>query len=100
MIHFTAEYRSSDHDKTFHYSRVTGRNLNLTQCRNDKKPGFLIRSYGIPNGGQRCCVAQSVMSRFGPHWNNSKITWANIANEALDIQTNEATQFQKWLEHT
>ena len=27
----------------------------------------------------------SVMIRFGPHWHNSKITWANIVNVVLDL---------------
>ena len=29
----------------------------------------------------------SVMIRFGPHWHNSKITWANIVNAVLDFGT-------------
>ena len=29
----------------------------------------------------------SVMIRFGPHWRNSKITWANIVNAVLDFGT-------------
>ena len=29
----------------------------------------------------------SVMIRFGPHWHNSKITWANIVNVVLDFGT-------------
>ena len=29
----------------------------------------------------------SVMIRFGPHWHNSKITWANIVNGVLDFGT-------------
>ena len=29
----------------------------------------------------------SVMIRFGPHWCNSKITWANIVNAVLDFST-------------
>ena len=29
----------------------------------------------------------SVMIRFGPHWCNSKITWANIVNAILDFST-------------
>ena len=28
-----------------------------------------------------------VMIRFGPHWRNSKITWANIVNAVLDFGT-------------
>ena len=44
---------------------------------------FLIRSYGAPNGAGRCPVAQCL----GPHWRNSKITWANIVNAVLDFGT-------------
>ena len=29
----------------------------------------------------------SVMIRFGPHWCNSKITWANIVNAMMDFCT-------------
>ena len=29
----------------------------------------------------------SVMIRFGPHWHNSKVTWANIINAVLDFVT-------------
>ena len=29
----------------------------------------------------------SVMIRFGPHWRNSKIIWANIVNAVLDFGT-------------
>ena len=29
----------------------------------------------------------SIMIRFGPHWRNSKITWANIVNAVLDFGT-------------
>ena len=29
----------------------------------------------------------SVMIRFGPHWRNSKIAWANIVNAVLDFGT-------------
>ena len=29
----------------------------------------------------------SVMIRFGPHWHNSKITWASIVNAVLDFGT-------------
>ena len=29
----------------------------------------------------------SVMKRFGPHWCNSKIAWANIVNAILDFGT-------------
>ena len=36
---------------------------------------LLIRSYGAPNGTEGV-LWPSVMIRFGPHWRNSKITWA------------------------
>ena len=29
----------------------------------------------------------NVMIRFGPHWHNSKLTWANIVNAVLDFGT-------------
>ena len=29
----------------------------------------------------------SVMIRFGPHWCNSKIAWANFVNVVLDVST-------------
>ena len=46
----------------------------------------MIRSYGAPNGTGRC-LCPSVIIRFGPHWYNSKITWANIVNVVLDFGT-------------
>ena len=36
---------------------------------------------------QEGALWSSVMIRFGPHWHNSKITWANIVNAVLNFGT-------------
>ena len=36
---------------------------------------------------QESALWPSVMIRFGPHWCNSKIIWANIVNAVLDVGT-------------
>ena len=36
---------------------------------------------------QEGALWSNVMIRFGPHWRNSKITWANIVNAVLDVGT-------------
>ena len=36
---------------------------------------------------QEGALCPSVMIRFGPHWRNSKITWANIVNVVMDFDT-------------
>ena len=48
---------------------------------------FLIRSNSAPNGVVRFPVVQCYMVRFGPHWSNSKITWANTINALIDVDT-------------
>ena len=42
----------------------------------------------------------SVMIRFGPHWCNSKITWASIVNAVLDVDTKNTIRLTclTWLE--
>ena len=36
---------------------------------------------------QKGALWPSIMIRFGPHWHNSKITWANIVNVVLHFGT-------------
>ena len=51
------------------------------------------------NGAGSCPLAKCYDKRFGPHWYNSKITWANIVNAVLDADTkyNKVT-ILTWLE--
>ena len=49
---------------------------------------------GAPNGTEKSALWPSVMIRFGPHWHDSKIAWANTVNVVLDFGTKKIIVLQ------